>query len=324
MKKIVSQGPTVAIVIVTWNSEKDIAECLKPLMKLPNNWEIWVSDNDSKDQTVQLIKDRFQRVKVLENKENLGFAKGCNRAIERTSADYILLLNPDTIGDTKTFSGVLELARKESKLGALSIKVFSENGEQLTSCFPFPTLLKNAVDNLGFHRLLSRKWLENNLFDNYFDHESIKKIDWTAGCFILLPRKTLNQIGNIPEDYFIFGEDIDLCHKIWQVGFEVVFYPNFGIIHKGSQSVGQLPSNWRIERTLISKYAFCFKYYGSIKGRLIQLSDYLGYWGGATWLWLRTPNSPLREEWKMYRKVVGKSLRMSRQKMLDLLNNRLE
>jgi GT2 family glycosyltransferase len=324
MEKILSQQPTVAVVIVTWNSEKDIADCLKPLLDLPDNWEVWVSDNDSKDHTVALVQTEFPRVKVLENKENLGFAKGCNRAIEQTKADYVLLLNPDTVGDVETFVGVLELAEKEPKLGALSIKIFNENGEQLTSCFPFPSLFKNAVDNLGLYRLFTRKWLENNLFDNFFDHQSVKRIDWTAGCFILLPRGVVTEIGNLPEDYFVFGEDIDLCYKIWQAGYEVIFYPDFGIVHKGSQSVSQLPSNWRIERTTISKYAFCFKYYGALKGRLIQFSDYFGFLGGAWWLAIRKPDSPLREEWKMYRKVVGKSLKMSYQKMLDLLNNRLD
>lgn len=323
MKKNVSPKPTVAVVIVTWNSEKDIADCLKPLIDLPDNWEIWVSDNDSKDETVKVVTENFLRVQIIENKENLGFAKGCNQAIEKTNADYILLLNPDSLGETKTFLEVLEAAEKEPKLGALGIRISNENGEQLTSCFPFPSLAKNAVDNLGLHRFLSRKWLENNLFDNFFDHESVKRIDWTAGCFILIPRQVLNKIGNLPEDYFIFGEDIDLCFQIWQAGFEVIFYPQFGIIHKGSQSVGQLPSNWRIERTLISKYAFCFKYYGALKARLIQLSDYFGFLFGAWWLAIRKPDSPLREEWKMYRKVIGKSLKMSRQRMLDLLNNRL-
>jgi hypothetical protein len=324
MRENLSPQPTVAVIIVTWNSEKDIADCLKPLLDLPDNWEVWVSDNDSKDHTVALVQAEFPRVKVLENKENLGFAKGCNRAIEQTEADYVLLLNPDTVGDVETFVGVLELAEKEPKLGALSIKIFNENGEQLTSCFPFPSLFKNAVDNLGLYRFFTRKWLENNLFDNFFDHQSVKRIDWTAGCFILLPRGVVTEIGNLPEDYFVFGEDIDLCYKIWQAGYEVIFYPDFGIVHKGSQSVSQLPSNWRIERTTISKYAFCFKYYGVLKGRLIQLSDYFGYLGGGWWLFFRKPDSPLREEWKMYRKVVGKSLKMSYQKMLDLLNNRLD
>ncbi len=324
MKKPKSQLPSVAIVIVTWNSEKDIAGCLQPLIDLPENWEIWVSDNDSQDKTVSLINHNFPRVKILENKENLGFAKGCNRVIERVTADYILLLNPDTLGEVKSFCGVLEAAVNEPKLGALSIKVFSDKGEQLTSCFPFPSLWKNAVDNLGFHRFFRRKWLENNLFDNYFDHETVKRVDWTAGCFILIPRRVLTEIGNLPEDYFVFGEDIDLCYKIWKAGYEVIFNPNFGIIHKGSQSVSQLPSNWRIERTLVSKYAFCFKYYGGFKGRFIQLSDYLGYLVGSLWLAFRKPDAPQRTEWKVYRKVVGKSLRMSSQKMLDLLNNRLD
>lgn len=324
MEKILTQNSKVAIITVTWNSEKDIADCLAPLMELPENWEIWVSDNDSQDQTVQLVRENFPRAKVIENKENLGFAKGCNVAIEQTNTDYVLLLNPDSIGDAKTLIEVLAEAQKEAKLGAMSIKIFSESGEQLTSCFPFPTLKNSVVDSLGLYRLCSRIWLENNLFDNFFDHESVKKVDWFAGCFILMPKKVLGKIGNIPDDYFMFGDDIDLCYKIWQAGYEVVFYPQFGIKHKGSKSVSQLPSIWRIERTLISKYAFCFKYYGFFKTRLTQICDYLGLLIGAWWVGIRNPDSPIKTEWEMYRKVIGKSIKMNQQQMLDLLNNRLD
>lgn len=320
----VAKTSTVAVVIVTWNSANEIADCLSPLINLPENWEIWVSDNDSQDKTVQIVKEDFPRVKVIENKENLGFAKGCNRAIEKTSADYVLLLNPDTLGETQTFINVLAEAQKEPKLGAMSIKIYSEDGEQLTSCFPFPSLKVSLIESLGLYRLFSHKWLEDNLFDNFFDHESVKKVDWFAGCFMLLPKKVLDKISNVPDDYFMFGDDIDLCYKIWQAGYEVIFYPQFGIKHKGSKSVDQLPSNWRVERTMISRYAFCFKYYGYFKTRLAQICDYLGFFVGAKWVRLRKPDSPLIEEWKIYRKVVGKALQMSHQQMLDLLNNRAD
>lgn len=324
MDKILAQTPTVAIITVTWNSAKEITECLAPLMDLPENWEIWVSDNDSKDNTVQLVKEKFPRAKVLENKENLGFAKGCNVAIEKTNADYVLLLNPDSIVTVKTLIGVLDEAQKAPKLGAMGIKILSEKGEQLTSCFAFPTLKVSAVESLGLYRLKNRKWLENNLFDNFFDHESVKKVDWVAGCFVLTPKRVLDKIGNVPDDYFMFGDDIDLCYKVWQSGHEVVFYPQFSVIHKGSKSVDQLPSNWRIERTMISRYAFSFKYYGWLKTRLSQICDYTGFLVGAWWVRIRKPDSALKDEWKMYRKVVAKSLKMNEKKILDLLNNRLD
>lgn len=322
MDKSLTNSATVAIVTVTWNSQNEIVECLAPLMELPANWEILISDNDSQDQTVQLVREKFSRAKVIENKENFGFAKGCNAAIEQTNADYVLLLNPDSIVKVNTLVDVLIAAQKNSKLGAMGIRILNEDGEKLTSCFPFPTLKVSAVESLGLYRLLSRKWLENNVFDNFFDHESVKKVDWVAGCFVLLPKKVLDKIGNVPDDYFMFGDDIDLCYKIWQNGNEVVYYPQFSVIHKGSKSVSQLPSNWRVERTMISRYAFSFKYYGGIKTRLSQIFDYIGFLVGAWWVGIRKPESPLKDEWKMYRKIVGKSFKMSHQKMLDLLNNR--
>ena len=311
---------TVTIIIVTWNSAREIVDCLRPIMNLPENWEIWISDNDSRDETVNLVKEKFPRVFVLENGENLGFAKGCNRVIERVNSDFILLLNPDTAPETAELIEVLRSAQAVDNLGAYGVKTISPDGSLQPSCFAFPSVTTTALDSLGLYRFFRREWLADVLFDEFFDHQTSKRVDWLAGCFVLVPTQLAREIGGVPEDYFLFGEDIDLCYRLRQAGYDIIFNPVYAIIHRGNQSAGRLGNEWRIERTLLSKYAFCFKYYGLLRTRVIQLCDLCGYFWAGRWLAWRRPGLPLIEEWGIYRRYVTKALRMSRRELFELLN----
>lgn len=311
-----------AIVIVTWNSEKDIRECLDPLMELPENWEIWVSDNDSRDATVDVVRSNYPRVQLVENGDNLGFAKGCNAAIRKTNADYVLLLNPDSIAGPEALLGSVNEIRKDKSIGALGIGVARANGELGESAFPFPSLTVRIVESFGLYRFFSDQWKEDNLQNEFFKHDKVKVVDWLGGAFLLMPKAVLDRIDGVPEDYFMFGEDIDLCYKIREMGLNVVFNPKYTVLHKGNQSTGQLPSTWRIEFTTISQYAFCFKYYGWLKTRLIQLVDLAGL-NLSIW---RSRGNPEKEaqinEWKLYRDAVKKSLRFDRKGTFAFLNSR--
>src|SRR5688500_8286035 len=103
---------SLTISIVTWNSENEIADCLKSLEAAPADWEIWVADNLSADNTVKVIRENFPRVKIIENRENLGFAAGNNQIFKRTDSDFVLLLNPDTVASVETIESAIEEIEK--------------------------------------------------------------------------------------------------------------------------------------------------------------------------------------------------------------------
>lgn len=313
---------SVAIAIVTWNSAKEIAECLAPLESLPENWEVWVADNASSDDTVEIVREQFPNVKLIANAENLGFAEACNQIVKQTATDFVLFLNPDAIAEKDELEKSLDEIVKQSDVGVLGVKVSDENGVLQKSCYKFPTVLNSFVEKLGFYRVLSDDKKRDLLLGDFFDHQTSREVDWLYGAFMLARREACEKVGGIPEDYFLFAEDLDFCYRIKQSGYKVWFYAEAEIVHKGNQSAGQLPSEWRVERTLLSKYAFCFIQFGWLKTRLIQLIDLIGNLTDTAILKLRKPDSALIAESKIYRRFIKKALKMNKAEIFKLLHTR--
>jgi GT2 family glycosyltransferase len=313
---------SVTIAIVTWNSAREIAECLAPLQYLPENWEVWVADNASTDGTFEIVRTQFPKVKIIANKENLGFAEGCNQIARQTNSGFILFLNPDSVAAKKDLEKSLAEIAGKHDIGVLGVKLSDENGVLQKSCYKFPTVFNSLIEKLGFYRLLSRAQREEYLLGDFFDHENSREVDWLYGAFMLARRAAFEKVGGIPEDYFLFAEDLDFCYRIKQAGYKVWFFSAAEIVHKGNQSAGQLPSSWRIERTVLSKYAFCFIQFGWFQTRLIQLIDLIGNFTETAIAKMRKPDSVFIAESKIYRGFIKKALKMNKAEVFHLLHRR--
>lgn len=313
---------SVAVAIVTWNSAKEIAECLAPLQSLADNWEVWVADNASSDDTVEIIRTQFPKVKIIANKENLGFAEGCNQIAAQTAGEFILFLNPDSVADRNNLEKSLAEIAGKAEIGVLGVKLSDENGVLQKSCYKFPTVFNSFVEKLGFYRFLSETQKRDYLLGDFFDHCASREVDWFYGAFMLARRAAFESAGGIPEDYFLFAEDMDFCYRIKQAGFKVWFSAEAEIVHKGNQSAGQLPPAWRVERTVLSKYAFCFIHFGWFQTRLIQLIDLVGNFTEAAIAKARKPGSAFINESKIYRAFIKKALKMNKSEVFKLLHNR--
>lgn len=312
----------VTIAIVTWNSAGEIAECLAPLQALPENWEVWVADNASSDSTVEIIRTQFPKVKLIANTENLGFAEGCNQIAAQTESEFILFLNPDSIASKSDLEKSLNEIVEKPQVGILGVKLSDENGALQKSCYKFPTLFNSFTEKLGFYRVLSGAQREDYLLGDFFGHHSSREVDWLYGAFMLARRAAFESAGGIPEDYFLFAEDLDFCFRIKAAGYRVWFFAGAEIVHKGNQSAGQLPSEWRVERTVLSKYAFCFIHFGWLQTRLIQLIDLIGNFTETAIAKARKPDSAFIKESKVYRIFIKKSLKMNKNEIFKLLHSR--
>ncbi len=314
--------PSVSISIVTWNSEKEICDCLQSLERLPANWKVFVVDNNSSDNTTKLIRERFPFVTLITNSVNEGFAKANNQVINQTDTDYVLVLNPDTRPEPAGLEKCLVICDEHPEIGLLGVRLCNEDHSLQISCLAYPTLWKNLVEALSLHRFYPPERRAELFAGGFFDHARAREVDWVAGAFMLVRRKAIEKSGPIPEDYFMFAEDLDWCWQIARNGYKIWFTPAVSILHKGNKSAGQFPSDWRIERTTLSKYLFCFKNLGWLPTRIIQLSDFLG----MNYNILRVGNKPSRvnevREWKAARWYVLKSLVLSRKQIQALLNNR--
>jgi len=314
----------VSIAIVTWNNAREIAECLAPLASLPENWEVWVADNASADRTVEIIGNDFPRVRVIANVENLGFAKACNQIVANTGGEYVLFLNPDSIASKDALEKALHDIERDEQIGVLGVRLSDETGDLQKSAYRFPNVFNSFIEKLGLYRLLSNDRKREILLGDYFDHQSSREVDWLYGAFMLSRRSAIEKAGGIPEDYFLFAEDLDFCYLVKKAGYKIWFSAACEIIHKGNQSAGQLPSIWRVERTVLSKYAFCFNRFGWFRTRLIQLIDISGNIIETTIIKLRRSGSPFLKEAKIYRAFIKKALKMSKTEVFQLINRRPE
>ena len=311
---------TLTISIVTWNSENEIADCLKSLEAAPADWEIWVADNFSADNTVKKIRENFPRVKIIENKENLGFAAGNNQIFGQTKTDYVLLLNPDTIVSVEAIEAAIEEIEKHTEVGVLGIQALGDDSKIQETCFNFPAFLPNFVNSVGLYRFFTDEWKEKNLSNEFFSHRAERNSDWIMGAFMLVRREVIEKVGGLPEDYFMFTEEMDWCYRIRQAGFEILFSPKVTFIHKFNKSAGQKASDWRIEKTVLGKYLFCRTHYGNIKTKLIQLTDLIGLMLNI-WRFSQTQELENMER-KIYRKFVWKSLFLNKSRLREILQKR--
>lgn len=313
-----------AVAIVTWNSAREIAECLAPLEALPENWEVWVADNASSDETVKIIVEKFPVVNVIANAENLGFAEACNQISNRTATDFVLFLNPDSIAAPSELEKALNEIAANEGIGILGVKIRDQTGKLQKTCFRFPTLFNSLIEKLGIYRLFSANQKRELLLGDYFDHRSSRETDWLYGAFMLARRAAIEKVGGIPEDYFLFAEDLDFCYRVRKSGYRIWYSADAEIVHKGNQSAGQMPSEWRVERTVSSYYAFCFIHFGWLRTRLIQLIDLTGNYLESAIVRFRKADSSFAAEAKIYRKFIKKALKMSRAEIFTLLHRRPE
>ncbi len=322
LQTVVKTMPTVAISIVTWNSSAEIGECLRMLKDLPENWEVWVVDNNSADNTVELVGKEFPFVKLVANSDNKGFAEANNQVINQTATDYVLLLNPDTQATIEGLEKSLEIIEENPQIGLLGVKLHNDDGSLQTTCFHFPTAWKNFVDAVGLQRIYKREKIVEMFAGDWFAHDVSRKVDWVKGAFMLVRREAINKAGAVPEDYFMFAEDLDFCWQIANNGYEIRFSPEVSVLHKSNKSAGQLSSNWRVERTTLSKYLFCLKNFGFLKARFIQLTDLLGVNYKIFRRGLKDPKSNDILEWKGSRREIFKSVFMSRKQIEAKLKER--
>lgn len=250
--------------------------------------EIIVVDNASTDGTTEMIKNDFPDVRLIENPENLGFAAGNNKAIESAKGKYILLLNPDTIVQPGSLDILIDFMENNNDVGACGPKLLNEDRSLQPSARKFPTfrgaLYRHTIFRpLGIFKSHYRKWLMKD-----FKYEAVTDVDQLMGSALLLRASVLQQTGAMDERFFMYYEEVDLCFRIKQEGYRIVFVPQAEIIHLGGRSSGQVPVGKRI-MMLRSLLKFFRKHRGNFNTTIfsflfkpgIILKDVLDMLGGV-------------------------------------------
>ncbi len=225
---------TLSIVIVSFNTQEILEKCLRSLEKVKKeaNFEIIVSDNGSTDGSVQMVKRDFPSVKLVENNKNLGFAAGNNMAKSHIKSEYVLFLNSDTIVKKDALKESLAYIQSHNDVGAMTCKVVLKSGKldkDTRRSFPTPWVAITHFSHLD--RLFPKSKIFSKYWYGYIDSNTEHEIDVLQGAFFLVSKKVLDKVGWFDERYFLDGEDIDLCWKIKQLGYKIVYFPKVKIIH---------------------------------------------------------------------------------------------
>lgn len=215
----------ISIIIVSWNVKEKLRENLLALYNSVGNFnfEIFVVDNNSVDNTVEMIEKDFSLVKLIINKENLGFAKANNQAIELASGKYILLLNPDMKVLPDTLINMINWMDNNSQASVASCKLIDNKKNIIKHIRCFPKLLDQLIIILKlphFVPLILKKYLRED-----FDYDKEVKVDSIRGSFFMIRKKILGKVGLLDERYFIWFEEVDYCKRVKEAGMEVWYTP---------------------------------------------------------------------------------------------------
>jgi GT2 family glycosyltransferase len=203
--------------------------------------EVIIVDNGSHDGTVEMVEQDYPQAKLIKN-TNEGFGKGNNRGIKVATGDYVLLLNGDTKVSPDTLQVMLDFMKGRPDVGISTCKLVKPDGELDWACrrsFPDPAVAFYRLSGLSKIFKKHKKIAAYNMTHKSVDEET--EIDCCSGAFSLISRPCLDQIKGFDEDYFMYGEDIDLCYRAQAAGFKIWYYPKTTTIHYRGQSSRKTP-----------------------------------------------------------------------------------
>lgn len=236
--------PVLSVIIVTYASAGEIGDCLASLPRRlqGRTVEVWVVDNASPDATTIVVRDRFPWVRLIASTVNLGFGKANNLAYEKATGDFILFLNPDTVLNDGALDHCLRRLKEDPGIGMISPRLVMADGEMdLASRRSIPTVWDGFCRAAG----LAAKFPRNRWFSGYnlthLDDRGSYDVGAVNGAFMLCPRTALLRFGVFDEQFFMYGDDLDLCFRCAQAGYRVVYDGTQQIIHLKGMSSSKQP-----------------------------------------------------------------------------------
>lgn len=237
----------LSIVIVNYNVEHFLEQCLFSVRKAIANIEaeVFVVDNNSVDGSLKMLADKFPEVKVIANKDNVGFSRANNQAIRISTGEYVLLLNPDTVVEDDTFTKTIEFMDSHPDAGGLGVKMVDGKGRFLPeSKRGLPTPATAFYKMFGLTKLFPHSKRFARYYMGHLNNDEINEVEILAGAFMLMRRETLDKCGLLDETFFMYGEDIDLSYRITLAGYKNYYYPKTRIIHYKGESTKKTSVNY--------------------------------------------------------------------------------
>ena len=259
----------LSIIIVSYNTKKLLKECITSVRESIEHlaYELIVVDNNSHDGSPEMVMSEFKEVHLINNHENVGFAKANNQGIALASGRYVLLLNSDTLVPYGTFETLITFMDGQPKAAIVGPKVLNFDGTLQNKGFFFPSIGYSILTLLKLHRLLPSGVLSKIFRHYYWDENDVRPVDWVSGCCFLIRTKVIRTIGLLSEDFFMYGEELEFCFRAKQKLYEVWYMPLVTIKHlnQGSECKDRSALFMQAKKRLYEKI------FGVNKGNLITI-----------------------------------------------------
>mgnify|MGYP001820363352 CR=1 FL=1 len=276
---------TLSIIVVSWNVSRLLEACLNSIIQHvtldASSFEVHVVDNNSSDGSAEMVARNFPNFYLIANTENLGFGRANNQAFVRCRGRYVLLLNPDTELGRESIPSMLRIMEQTPDSGIVGAKLINSDGSfQRASGGALPTLYNVAWHYLYLHQLFPEGWAPEPTFLTEDAHDT-RDIGWVSGAAMLLRAEAIGEkIFN--EDYFMYGEDLDLCDRMHRHGWRVLYTSNATVMHHLRQSLVKQTSSEMLATAVTGNRAYFRVRHGRTKTFLHDLILSIGY--TARWL----------------------------------------
>ncbi len=274
----------MSVVIVNYNVKFFLEQCLNSVFAAAQgiDTEVWVVDNNSVDGSVAMVREKFPQVRLIANKDNVGFSKANNQALRQITGDCVLMLNPDTLVETDTFAKCLAFMDEHPDCGGLGVKMINGEGEYLPESkrgFPTPKVAFYKIS--GLIKLFPHSPKFAHYYLGHLDPDQTAEIEILSGAFLMTRKAVLDKIGLLDETFFMYGEDIDFSYRIIQGGYKNYYLPATRIIHYKGESTKKGSLNY-VYTFYNAMAIFTRKHFSNSDARIFTAGIKMAIWARAS------------------------------------------
>lgn len=239
----------VSVIIVNWNTRDILSNCLASIYSNTEleKFEVIVVDNGSVDKSVNMVREKFPQVYLIENKENRGFAAANNQGIRKAKGRYVLVLNSDTEVLDDAIAQTVKFADTHPEAAVVGCRVLNPDKTLQPTCFMFPSVLNLFLAATYLYKIFPKSKFFGRERMSWWDRSDEREIDVVTGCFMLVRKEAIERVGLMDESFFMYGEETDWCYRLKNSGHKIMFTPSTEIIHYGGASSTQRSPEMRLQ-----------------------------------------------------------------------------
>ncbi|MBN2457231.1 MAG: glycosyltransferase family 2 protein [Sedimentisphaerales bacterium] len=256
----------VSIIIVSWNTRDILRNCMKSVYDKSGkvDFEVIVIDNASDDDSAEMVETNYPQAILIKNEENRGFAVANNQGMKIAKGRYVLLLNSDTVVLEDAIAETVSFSDAHPEAAAVGCKVLNPDRTLQPTCFMFPSAVNMVLSSTYLYKVFPQSRFFGRERMSWWDRSDTREVDVVTGCFMLVRREAIDQVGMMDERFFMYGEETDWCYRFKKSGCKVFFTPCAQIIHFGGQSTRQRATEM-ILRRMGSRLLFFEKHGGRLE-----------------------------------------------------------